>query len=199
MNSLELFNQLYTNENEPTFSSSLLDFFKSDLLNRLPGDAQILDLGSGSRSLFEEELGLSKRFITAVDYSPVAISKAKNKSPIKYLEIDITVPECLGHMLFDLIFDSHCLHCITDKTKREFAFKNIYHALKPTGIAAFEMMVYRPGEVLGAFGKHVVDARELEVEILAHGFKIIYFVIVRNAFFENENIRSDLLRVIIKK
>ena len=199
MNSLELFNQIYTNEEEPTFSSSLLDFFKTNLLIRLPSDAQILDLGSGSKSIFEEELGLSKKDITAVDFSSVAILKAQDKSSIKYLEIDITTPGSLGHELFDLIFDSHCLHCITDETLRKFALKNIFNSLKPTGIAAFEMMVSRSSESLDLQGKYVVEARELEQEILAHDFKIIYFVIVRNAVFESNNLRSDLLRVIIKK
>ena len=199
MNSLELFNQFYTNEIEATYSSSLLDFFKVHLLKRLSKNAQILDIGSGSKSIFEEELDLSKDNITAVDFSPVAILKAQINSQIKYLEIDITTPESLGHSLFDLVFDSHCLNCITDRTKREFAFKNIYDSMKPSGIAAFEMMVNHSGESKALPGKYLVDSRELEQEILAHNFKIIYFVIVRNAFFENENTRCDLLRVITKK
>ena len=168
-------------------------------MNRLPKEAQILDLGAGSKSLFEEELGLDKNLVTAVDFSSAAILKAQEKSPIKYLEMDITTPEIFGCELYDLIFDSHCLHCITDKDKRKSAFKNIFNSLKPKGLAAFEMMVFPSGESFVLPGKYVVDARELELEILAYGFKIKYFMIVTNSFFESESIRCDLVRIILGK
>ncbi len=199
LNSLALFNQLYTNELVTSYSSSLLDFFKTDVLKRLPSEAKILDIGSGSKSLFEEYLGLSKKNITAVDFSSVAILKANINSQIKYLEMDITVPNILGEGLYDLVFDSHCLQCITDRHEREYAFRNIYNSLRPSGIAAFEMMTIPLGRPVNFPGKYIVESRELEQEILAHGFKIKYFVIERNIFFENEDGKCDLVRTIIEK
>lgn len=199
MNSLELFNQIYANEKERAYSISLLDFFKTEIKKRLPVRPFILDIGSGSKSLFEEELGLDKKFITAVDFSPVAILKAKGNSEINYLEKDITQPESLGHDRFDLIFDSHCLHCITEQEQRKIAFKNVFDSLKNEGIAALEMMVAPSGKLVTLPGKYVIDAFELEQEILAYGFKIIYFKIVRDLVFESDNSKCDLVRVIIRK
>lgn len=199
LNSLELFNQVYTNESERTYSVSLLSFFKTEIKKRLPKKAQILDIGSGSKSLFEEELGLDKTTITAVDFSPVAIKKAQGHSEINYLEMDITKPDCLESERYDLVFDSHCLHCITDRDERKNAFKNILKTLRPDGVGAFEMMVSPSGNPVTLLGKYVVAARDLEEEILAYGFKIIYFMIVRDLIFENENSRCDLVRVIIRK
>ena len=199
MTSLELFNQVYTNELEARYSNSLLDFFKTDVLKHLPIEAKILDIGSGSKSLFEEDLELSKKDITAIDFSSVAILKAQKSSQIQYLEIDITVPNILGEYLYDLVFDSHCLHCITDKHEREYAFKNIYNSLKPSGIAAFEMMIIPFENSINFPGKYIVEARELEQEILTYGFKIKYFLIVRNSFFEYKNSKCDLIRIIIGK
>ena len=199
MNSLELFNQIYANEKERAYSISLLDFFKTEIKKRLPLRPHILDIGSGSKSLFEEELGLDKKNITAVDFSPVAILKAKGNSEINYLEKDVTQPESLEHECYDLIFDSHCLHCITDQDKRKIAFKNIFNSLKGEGFAALEMMVAPSGKPVTLPGKYVVDAFELEQEILAYGFKIIFFKIVRDLVFESDNSKCDLVRVIIRK
>lgn len=196
---MELFNQIYANEKERVYSISLLDFFKTEIKKRLPVKAQILDIGSGSKSLFEEELGLDKKNITAVDFSPVAISKAKGNSEINYLEKDVTQPESLGHERFDLVFDSHCLHCITDLDKRKIAFENIFNSLKGEGFAALEMMVATSEKLVTLPGKYVVDAFELEQEILAYGFKIIFFKIVRDLVFESDNSKCDLVRVIIRK
>lgn len=199
LNSLELFNQVYTNESERTYSASLLSFFKTEIKKRLPEKAKILDLGSGSKSLFEEELGLDKTNITAVDFSSVAIKKAQGYSEISYLEMDITQPDCLESESYDLVFDSHCLHCITDKNERKIAFKNILSTLRPDGIGALEMIVSPSGKAVTLPGKYVIEARALEEEILAYGFKIIYFMIVRDLVFENEDARCDLVRVIIRK
>lgn len=199
MNSLELFNQVYTNETERAYAISLLDFFKREIQKRLSHEAHILDLGSGSKSLFEEDLGLYRQHITAIDFSPVAILKAQGKSEIKYLEVDVTIPKSLGYELYDLVFDSHCIHCITDKAKREKAFNNIFNSLKADGIAAFEMMILSSSRAVAIPGKYVVDARELEQEILSYGFKIIYFMIVGDLSFENENRKCDLVRVIVRK
>lgn len=199
LNSLELFNQVYANESERSFALSLLNFFKTEIKKRLPPKAKILDIGSGSKSLFEEELGLDKSNITAVDFSSVAINKAQGHSEINYIEMDVTKAGCLESDSFDLVFDSHCLHCITDKGERQNAFKNIFNSLRPDGIVALEMMVNPSGKSVTLPGKYVVDARELEEEVLAYGFKIIYFMIVRDLVFENENSKCDLVRVICRK
>lgn len=199
MNSLELFNKIYNEEVERAYSKSLLSFFESQVHPRLSENPCILDLGAGSKSLFEDT-DLLKSNITAVDFSPAAISKAiLMPCEISYIELDLSIPGILEKDHYDLVFDSHCLHCITDESQRKEAFTNIYQALKPNGLFSAEMMVSPPGKTIKLPNKHVVDARALEEEILGYGFKIIYFLIVRDLVFGSENGDCDLVRVIGRK
>lgn len=199
MNSLELFNQIYDQEIERGYSESLLKFFESTVRARLVENPRVLDLGAGSKSIFEDT-DLLKTNITAIDFSPVAIAKASLlPNEITYKEVDLGTSGVLEKETYDLVFDSHCLHCITDVSKRKTAFTNIYLALKPEGFFSAEMMVSPAGSTVVLPNKHVVDARTLEEEILSHGFKIIYFLIVRDLVFGNENGDCDLIRVICRK
>lgn len=199
LSSLEQFNQYYSTGGFSPLPKSLLDFFRESVRERLPSEARILDLGCGARSIFEE-LSVDRQQVKAVDFSPVAIARASHlHSGISYEAVDITFPEAFGGQEYDLIFDSHCLHCIENKAARVSAFKNIYEALSANGFFAGEMMV-RPAHRSVHFPmKYIPDARSLEEEILGHGFKIIYFMITRGLSFENGNEECDLLRVIAKK
>lgn len=199
MNSLELFNKIYKEETERAYSKSLLKFFESEIYSRLGNNPCILDLGAGSKSIFEDT-DLLKSNITAIDFSPVAIKSATLlPSEISYKEVDLGIPGVLESEQYDLVFDSHCLHCITDESKRKAAFINIYQALKPDGLFSAEMMVSPSGKNIKLPNKHVVDARVLEDEILSYGFKIIYFLIVRDLVFGSDNGDCDLVRVICRK
>lgn len=199
MNSLELFNQIYTLEAERVYSKSLLTFFESTIRARLPDTPRVLDVGCGSKSIFEDT-DLLKSNITAIDFSPVAISKASAMSSgIGYREVDLSIPDILEKSAFDLIFDSHCLHCITDEAERKEAFNNIYHSLKDGGLFTAEMMVLPPNKTVVMPNKHVTSARAIEEEILSYGFKINYFLIVRDLVFGSDNGDCDLVRVICRK
>ena len=199
MNSLELFNKIYNAETERGYSKSLLKFFESQIHSRLAKDPVVLDLGAGSKSIFEDT-DLLKSNITAIDFSPVAIKNATLlPNEVTYKEIDLGTPGVLESEKYDLIFDSHCLHCITDESQRKAAFINIYQALKPDGLFSAEMMVSPAGKNINLPNKHVVDARVLEEEILSYGFKIIYFLIVRDLVFGSDNGDCDLVRVICRK
>ena len=199
MNSLELFNKIYNTETERGYSKSLLKFFESQIYSRLAKDPVVLDLGAGSKSIFEDT-DLLKSNITAIDFSPVAIKNATLlPNEVTYKEIDLGTPGVLESEKYDLIFDSHCLHCITDESQRKAAFINIYQALKPDGLFSAEMMVSPAGKNINLPNKHVVDARVLEEEILSYGFKIIYFLIVRDLVFGSDNGDCDLVRVICRK
>ncbi|MEA9356524.1 class I SAM-dependent methyltransferase [Bacteriovorax sp. PP10] len=199
MNSLELFNQIYTLETERVYSKSLLSFFESTIRARLPNAPRILDLGCGSKSIFED-IDLSGSNVTAIDFSPVAISKALIlPNGISYKEVDLSTPDVLEKSAYDLIFDSHCLHCITDEANRKSAFTNIYQSLRPDGLFTTEMMVLPPNKTVVMPNKHVVEARAIEDEILSYGFKINYFLIVRDLVFGSENGDCDLVRVICRK
>lgn len=195
MSSLEQFNQYYSTGGNPPLTKSLLEFFRFTVKERMIPAGRILDLGCGARSVFEE-LKVEKGSVSAIDFSPVAITRAQAlNSDVQYSVCDITFPEALGENRYDLIFDSHCLHCIENQAARVSAFKNIYESLSEQGIFAAEMMVQPAHKSVHFPMKYIPTARELEEEILGHGFKIVFFMIGKGLSFENGNQECDLLRV----
>lgn len=199
MNSLEKFNEHYKNASGRVFESSLKSFFDSQVRFRMPSPkARVLDLGAGSMSLFEET-DLDLELITAIDFSSTAIEQAHGLSKINYEVADLTKPNVLLKQEYDLIFDSHCLHCIEESSDRKSAFNNILVALKPDGIFAAEMMVQPSGRNIIQPYKYIPNARDLEAELIEAGFKIIFFMIIQDLKFSNENGDCDLLRVISRK
>lgn len=203
MNSLELFNQIYKNQLTPSFEKSLLTFFRDVVLSRINRDhfINILDLGCGSKSIFEE-INLERTNIMAIDFSSSAINLARqhsqSKEIIKYEVMDLE-HDLLPVNSFDLVFDSHCLHCIKGLGSREKVWNNLYQSLKQGGILAAEMMVQAIGAEVRFPHKHIPNARDLELEIIKKGFKIIYYAIERSRHFANGVETCDLVRVLALK
>ncbi len=199
MNSLEHFNKFYQDEKYPVVAGSLVNFFKTVVHERIPNtDIKILELGCGSRSLFED-LEFKYKNVAAIDFSEVAIEKTPKHNDIIYKVIDLTAPYALGDMTFNLIFDSHCLHCIEGSADRKNALENIREALTPDGILCAEMMVQPPKGFAYLPLKHIPKSLDLENELILSGFKIIYFMISKSMVFQNDNGECELLRVICKK
>lgn len=196
LNLLEKFNQIYKSEKTPHYEESLKSFFLAEVQKRLPTSSHVLDLGCGSKSLFSD-LDLEQMKVRAIDFSPVAIEHAEKKEGLYYEVADVT--KMTEENSFDLVFDSHCLHCISKADDRKSAFQNIYRSLKSDGFFAGEMMVRSSKNNFNDPYKYTPDAFDLEKEILSHGFKIVYFVIARNLNFIQSSGESDLLRVIAKK
>ncbi len=200
MNSSLPFDRFYREHSEKQFSSSLKQFFQSVVLQRLPDPQNVLELGCGNYSLFEECKLNAK--ITAIDFSPVAIDQAP-KSNIIYQMRSITDEIFFSEGEFDLIFDSHCMNCLVEHWDRERAFNNIFKTLKNDGIFAGEFMVQPINGKVEVPLKMIKTARELEEEILSHKFKIIYFMISKDSSFvdeaNGEKIFCDVLRVMAKK
>lgn len=200
---MELFNQIYKNQLAPSFEKSLLAFFIDVVRSRVNYDhlTNILDLGCGTRSIFEE-IKLERTKITAIDFSSSAIKLARQHSQqkeiINYEVIDLE-QDLLPSNTFDLIFDSHCLHCIEDLGSREKVWKSLYQSLKQGGLLAAEMMVQVIGNDVRFPHKHIPNARDLELEIINKGFKIIYFTIERSRQFANGQESCDLVRVLAQK
>jgi SAM-dependent methyltransferase len=124
----------------PETSPSLLEFYSQEIKIRLPKrPLNILDIGCGAGSIFKEIEGDFE--VLGVDVSPSAIKLANqnnNFKNIKYESLDVTRMNFKEQ--FDLVFDSHCFHCLTDSKDREKALSNIYQSLKPGGIFALETM-----------------------------------------------------------
>lgn len=198
MNSLEQFNKFYSQNSEKYYESSLLDFYKTVVSTRLKPNLRVLDLGPGSKSIFED-LELDQSKITSIDFSQKAVELASKNSSIDYRIGDISKKADYPNENFDLVFDSHCFHCITNSEDRKNAFMNIYERLNDGGLFASEMMVQKNRIPANMPYKHVQDAFDLEKEILDYGFKIEYFLIGSGLSFSNAHGECDVLRVVCRK
>lgn len=197
LNILEKFNQYYKSSQKREYEKSLKDFFSTQVQNRLISSPRILDLGPGSKSLFED-VDLNAELITAIDFSSIAINKAKGHGSIDYQLRDISKDGSIEKNTYNLVFDSHCLHCILDPNDRSLAFKNIYEGLTTEGLFCAEMMVASKTGSNDPY-KFTPQALELEQELLNSGFKIIYFMIMRDLVFQNDHGECDVVRVICRK
>lgn len=163
----------------------------------------ILDIGCGNYSIFEDISNLpGKSSVDAIDFSSNAIKNSPTSS-INYQEISILETESFSKLKYDLIFDSHCLNCITNNDERDIAYRNIFYSLKSGGIFASEMMVQPIANKVAMPFKKILTAVELEAEILKVGFKIKFFMISQNNVFstnvDGEEIKCDLLRIVAQK
>lgn len=161
----------------------------------------ILDMGAGHYSLFEDVINIDAE-ITAVDFSKNAIKNAPQSS-ILYREGNIIDPTFFPDKYYDLIFDSHCLNCLTNKEERALAFKNIFNGLSIKGLFASEMMVQPIGKNINMDFKWIPLASEIECELISHGFKIKKFIIDKSLTFSQQNregeFECDLLKVVGEK
>lgn len=202
MNSKDFFDQFYKKTKEHSYSKSLYTFFEEIVRPRLSlNNLKILELGSGYFSLFEDIENL-KADVTAIDFSSRAIAKAP-KSKISYKEVNIVDSLFFNEAKYDLVFDSHCINCITNEGERDIAFKNIHTALKTDGIFASELMIQPEEDPVSMPYKVIKTALELEQEIISHGFRILYFTISRDSGFTSvvagKEIKCDLLKLVAQK
>jgi SAM-dependent methyltransferase len=205
LNSKDYFENYFKHQKKLNYSKSLLNFYEEIVSLKINSKQalKILDIGSGHYSIFEDVKDLNAD-MTAMDFSQTAIAQSP-KSKIKYLLGDISETKFFKDKLnyYSLIFDSHCLNCITSPRDRQVAFQNIYFALKPEGIFATELMVQPIGQNVVMPFKMIKTANELEAEIISYGFKINYFMISKENSFgtlvNGVEVTCDVLRVIAKK
>lgn len=107
-----------------------------------------LDLGCGTgATAFElSKLGFS---VTGVDISATAIKLANALSAEQKMSIDFKVHDILDLELlnkkFDLIYDSHCLHCIVFDEDRLKVLSGAKKILNPDGIFILDTMISTDG------------------------------------------------------
>ncbi len=135
-------NALKTNRSIEQKPSSIIEFLKQDVLSRVPisddGFCHALDVGCGTRVVFDH-LNEPPFKAKGIDISNSAIELArKSDSKAEYECMDISKLE--EEQKYDLIVDSHCLHCLIGDEQRSLALQNIYNALKPGGVFALETM-----------------------------------------------------------
>ena len=125
-------------------------FLKSVIAKFYPDTKSLtaLDIGSGSGPTAHMlcDLGFS---VLGIDVSETAIQMAKKLAiqfdkDIHFRSADLLEIKNEGQK-FDLLYDSHCFHCIVDIADRKNAFKSAKALLKPGGHFILDTMVYREG------------------------------------------------------
>ncbi len=167
------------------------------LTNRDWKDLKVLEMGAGRGGvgLHLAKLGAD---VTLVDFSPSALAQAESIYASQGLEAktvvgDVTFPDVTFPHKFDLIIDSHLLHCLTSDPDRSSYYQLISDHLSLGGVFVAETMVYRKKlfvpdgfmfdelkTLWQMFGKwtpvrRILDSLDLEQELQNAGFKIIYF------------------------
>lgn len=110
-------------------------------------DLRVLELGSGHGGLSLELARLGAK-PTLVDFSSEALTQARRIFESENLEVstlegDVGLPDLEIKDKFDLIIDSHLLHCLTEDPDRVSYYALVKDALAPGGIFVCETMVHR--------------------------------------------------------
>lgn len=102
------------------------------------GNAEVLDIGSGSGFYVDIWKQLGVKSITGCDITSISVKNLKNKYPQgEFLELDISSNIIPVSKQFDYITAFDVLFHIVDDDKYAKAISNIYNLLKPNGILIF--------------------------------------------------------------
>lgn len=184
-----------------TYSKGLFDFVIEAKTKFLPdvdwSSLSVLETGSGRGGLGLLLARLGAR-VTLVDFSPSALAQAEKIFAAEGIDVitiegDVTHPDITLGQKFDLIVDSHLLHCLTDDPDRSSYYRLISDHLTSRGIFVAESMVHRKklfipdgfmfderNVLWQMFGKwtpvrRILDSLDLEKELNDAHFNIIYF------------------------
>lgn len=201
-------------------NQSLVDFLQMHLpvLSTVPPARVVLELGCGVGTHL-----LGKGEVWALDFSEDAISKARNDERFQYVNF-VCQDACELELdqKFDLILDSHLLHCIVEPDQRMAYLKKVKEHLSAGGLFYVETMVthrecnfeheleyffFAPQLQKGDDPVRFIDTAEnIEKELKDAGFKILYFYIDAGKRMipvgeREEALRSDphVLRIIATK
>ena len=184
-----------------TSSKGLFDFVTESKQRFLPdvdwSGMKILETGAGrgGLGLLLARLGAD---VTLLDFSPTALEQAEKIYAAEGLEVktvagDVTHPDISLPYKYDLIVDSHLLHCLTEDPDRSSYYQLISDHLSPRGIFVAETMVHRKklyipdgfmfderNVLWQMFGKwtpvrRILDSLDLERELNDAQFNIVYF------------------------
>lgn len=158
---------------------------------------RVLELGSGRGGVSLELARLGAQ-VTLVDFSPSALEQARKifdhaQLPAEMVVADVTHPDISLSGKYDLIIDSHLLHCLTDDPERSSYYGLVHDHLAPEGIFVCETMAHRKklfipdgfmfdqqNVLWQMFGKwtpvrRILDSLDLEQELNQADFHIAYF------------------------
>lgn len=184
-----------------TYTKGLFNFVTESKDRFLPNldwnSLKVLEAGSGRGGLGVHLAKLGAQ-VTLVDFSPSALEQAKSIYATEGLTVktvlgDVAHPDVGFSDKFDIIVDSHLLHCITEDPDRSSYYRLISDYLAPNGIFVCESMVHRKklfipdgfmfderNVLWQMFGKwtpvrRILDSLDLEKELNEANFNIVYF------------------------
>ena len=166
---------------------------------------KVLELGSGRGGLGLHLARLGAE-MTLVDFSPSALDQARQVYALEGFEPkivvgDVTHPDISLAEKYDLIVDSHLLHCLISDPERLSYLCLIRDHLKDHGIFVAETMVHRKklfipdgfmfdqnNTLWQMFGewkpvRRILDSLDLEKEFNTAGLNITYFMYYANFAF----------------
>lgn len=109
-----------------------------------PQGKKALDVGcgTGTTAFLFSQMGMD---VTGVDISETAISMGHELARQQGLNINFVKGDALEleklNQKFDLIYDSHCLHCIVFEDDRQKVLTGVKKSLNPGGIFILDTMV----------------------------------------------------------
>lgn len=110
-------------------------------------DLTALDLGTGTGSTAHTLYDLGFK-VTGIDVCPSAIDSAKEIATREKKDIRFDVADVLElNSKFDLIYDSHCAHCVVLLEDRAKFFSSIHASLKENGIFILDSMALKQEEL----------------------------------------------------
>lgn len=182
-------------------SKGLVLYAKESKDRFLPGvdwqGLKVLETGSG-RGGVGLELARLGADVTLVDFSPSALEQAKKIFASQGLSVttvvgDVGLPDVPLEGKFDIIVDSHLLHCLTGNPERSSYLKLVKDHLTDRGIFVAETMVHRKKlfipdgfmfdqnftlwQMFGEWKpvRKILDSLDLENELISSGLHISYF------------------------
>lgn len=184
-----------------TYSKGLYNFVVESKNRFLPevdwNRLKVLETGAGRGgvSLLLAKLGAE---VTILDFSPTALEQAQkvfalDGHEVKTIPGDVTHPDLQLPDKYDIIVDSHLLHCLTADPDRSSYYQLVRDHLTDSGIFVAETMVHRKklyipdgfmmdqtNTLWQMFGKwtpirRILDSLDLEQELSRAHFNIVYF------------------------
>ncbi|RPI54056.1 MAG: class I SAM-dependent methyltransferase, partial [Acidobacteria bacterium] len=116
-----------------------------------PGQASVLDIGSGRGSVLEQWARLGCRRIVGSDFAGPALTNLRRKFPdLEIMELDVAKPEAPFQEEFDAVSAIDVLYHLMDEPSFNRALKNVFRALRPGGVFIFSDMYSDGGQVANA-------------------------------------------------